>query len=463
MNAMSDLPASYPETLTIEPLARPPHCSLRVPGSKSLTNRALVLAALTAAGRDCELRGVLHSEDTEVMVNALKALGFQVQTDWDRCLLRVGRADASRLIPATEAELFVANSGTTMRFLTAMTALGHGRYRLDGVPRMRERPIEDLLGALRQLGINATSESGTGCPPVCIESTGLKGGRAAIKGDISSQFLSGLLLCCPFAQGETLLEVEGPLVSVPYVAMTVEMMRRWGLRVEVDTVGVPPLGGLSGAEDRLKAELQQRFRIPGGQRSGLLSYAIEPDASAASYFWGAAAITGGEVRINDLTPHSLQGDVRFVDLLEQMGCQVLRGHNSLGIQGQPLHGIEADMNDISDTVMTLAAVACFAEGPTTIRNVAHIRHKETDRLSALAAELRRAGAEVSEREDGLTIEPKPLRAATFETYNDHRIAMSLALLGLKVPGMVIRDPGCVAKTYPNFFADLEQLRRGPRP
>jgi len=443
MNAMSDLPAAYPETLAIEPLTRPPHCTLRVPGSKSLTNRALVLAALTSAGRDCELRGVLHSEDTEVMVSALRTLGYRVQADWDRCVQRVGRDNPQTPIPATEADLFVANSGTTMRFLTAMVCLGRGKYRLDGVPRMQERPIEDLLGALRQLGIRAVSEPGTGCPPVRIETAGLKGGRALVKGDISSQFLSGLLLACPFAEGETLLEVEGPLVSVPYVAMTVAMMRRWGLRVET--------------------EGWQRFRIPGQQRSGMPVYAIEPDASAATYFWGAAAITGGEVRINDLTQHSLQGDVRFVELLGQMGCQVIRGHKSLGVRGGALHVIDADMNDISDTVMTLAAIACFAEGPTTIRNVAHIRHKETDRLLALATELRRAGAVVEERADGLTLTPGPLRGASFETYNDHRMAMSLALLGLKIPGVVIQNPGCVAKTYPNFFADLEQLRRGPRP
>jgi 3-phosphoshikimate 1-carboxyvinyltransferase len=439
---MSDLAPSYPETLTIQPLSRPPHCSLRVPGSKSLTNRALVLAALTAAGRECELRGVLHSEDTEVMVNALQALGYRVQIDWTGGVLRVGRDDPATLVPATEADLFVANSGTTMRFLTAMVGLGQGRYRLDGVPRMRERPIEDLLGALRQLGVQAVSESSNGCPPVRIESTGLKGGRAMLKGDISSQFLSGLLLCCPFADGETRLEVEGTLVSVPYVAMTVEMMKRWGLGVKVED--------------------WQRFRIPGGQRSGLLSYEIEPDASAASYFWAAAAITGGEVRVNDLTPRSLQGDVRFVELLEQMGCRVIRGHNSLTVRGKPLCGIDADMNDISDTVMTLAVVACFAKGETTIRNVAHIRHKETDRLQALATELRRAGVEVADRPDGLVIHPRALREAAFETYNDHRMAMSLALLGLKYPGINIKNPGCVAKTYPNFFTDLEQLRRGPR-
>jgi len=437
MNAMSD--PSYPASLAIEPLACPPHCSVRVPGSKSLTNRALVLAALTAVGRDCELRGVLRSEDTEVMVEALRTLGFRVGADWARCVLRVGRDAGASPIPATQADVFVANSGTTMRFLTAMVSLGRGRYRLDGVPRMRERPIEDLLTALRQLGVRAASETGNGCPPVVLETTGLHGGRATLKGDISSQFLSGLLMAVPFADAETELDVEGTLVSWPYVAMTLEMMRRWGLRIE--TKG------------------QQHFRIPGRQRSGVLAHGIEPDASAATYFWGAAAITGGEVRVADLTPRSLQGDVRFVDILEQMGCQVFRDHNNTSVRGGLLHGIDVDMNDISDTVMTLAAVACFAEGPTTIRNVAHIRHKETDRLAALAVELRKVGVAVEERPDGLTITPAPLHSAALATYNDHRMAMSLALIGLKVPGIVIDNPGCVAKTYPHFFTDLEQLRR----
>ena len=234
------------------------------------------------------------------------------------------------------------------------------------------------------------------------------------------------------------LEVEGELVSWPYVTMTVRMMQQWGRQIET--------------------KCGARFYVPGRQRSGLLAYEIEPDASAASYFWAAAAITGGKVRIADLTARSLQGDVRFVELLEEMGCSVVRGDSGLTVHGGPLRGIDADMNDISDTVMTLAAVACFAEGPTTIRNVAHIRHKETDRLAALAAELRRVGAGVDEFADGLTITPRPLNGAEIETYNDHRMAMSMALIGLKVPGIVIKDPGCVAKTYPGFFADLEKLR-----
>jgi 3-phosphoshikimate 1-carboxyvinyltransferase len=430
------------DRLEIVPLTKPPKAIVRVPGSKSITNRALVLAALTAKGMDCELRGALRSEDTEVMMACLQKLGFQVHVDWEKPepIILVSSEEGGR-IPAKEAELFVANSGTTMRFLTAMLGLGHGHYRLDGVPRMRERPIEDLLQALRQLGVQARSERNNGCPPVLITANGLKGGHVRIRGDISSQFLSGLLLAAPFAQAGTTIEVEGDLVSWPYVAMTVEMMQRWFLKVEMKSTVL--------------------FSIPGRQVAGLGGFGIEPDASAASYFWAAAAITGGQVRVSGLTMHSLQGDVRFVEALEEMGCTTVRGDSGITVRGSPLRGIDVDMNDISDTVMTLAAVACFAEGPTTIRNVAHIRHKETDRLAALATELCRVGAEVTEFADGLTITPRPLHGAEIETYNDHRMAMSMALIGLRVPGIVIKNPGCVAKTYPHFFTDLERLRQEP--
>ncbi len=425
------------DRLDIQPLARPPLATVRVPGSKSITNRALVLAALTVTGdEECCLKGVLRSEDTEVMLESLRRLGFEVRADSEGSSIVVG-TDSFDVIPAREADLFVANSGTTMRFLTAMVSAGRGRYRLDGVPRMRERPIEDLLAALRQLGVNAYCQHNNGCPPVVVEAHGIRGGRARIKGDISSQFLSGLLMAATRADGDVTIEVDGPLVSWPYVSMTVEMIRRFYQRIEVN---------------------DKRFLIPGRQSGGVDSFRVEPDASAASYFFGAAAITGGQVTVQDLTAKSIQGDIRFVDLLEEMGCHVVRGEEGLTVRGGPLRGIDADMNDISDTVMTLAVVACFAQGPTTIRNVAHIRHKETDRLAALATELRRIGAEVEEFPDGLKITPRPLHGAEIETYDDHRMAMSLALVGLKVPGIVIKDPACVGKTYPQFFADLEKLR-----
>jgi 3-phosphoshikimate 1-carboxyvinyltransferase len=445
---------SYPDRLEIIPLSKPPNATIRVPGSKSITNRALVLAALYSLEEPCKLRGVLQSDDTEVMVKALQTLGYQIRTDWaaDPPTVTVTPTDwvhvPQSAWPPRPADLFVANSGTTMRFLAALVTLGEGRFRIDGVSRMRERPIEDLLDALRQAGASAESELGNGGPPVVIH------GRRSwttdhirVRGDVSSQFLSALLMVAPIVckeEGVTTIEVEGPLVSQPYVDMTLAVIEKgWGLPIERDG---------------------NRFRVENAGTWGwcdrVRSFAIEPDASAASYFFGAAAITRGSVKVADLSIHAIQGDVHFADVLERMGAGISTKRDIPGItvHGRPLRGIDVDMNDISDTVMTLAAVACFAEGPTTIRNVAHIRHKETDRLAALATELRRVGAEVDEFADGLTITPRPLHGAEVETYNDHRMAMSMALIGLKVPGIVIKNPGCVAKTYPGFWDDLEKLR-----
>jgi 3-phosphoshikimate 1-carboxyvinyltransferase len=438
---MTDSASHLPPTLEIRPLSKPPNVAVQVPGSKSITNRALVLAALYGRRAGCELQGALLCEDTQFMVAGLRDLGILIEPRWAARVVRVTRAAVPQVIPATDAELFVGNSGTTMRFLTAVAALGQGRYRLDGVPRMRQRPIEDLLIALRQLGVRkAESECHNGCPPVVIESSGLQGGAARIRGDTSSQFLSAVLMVAPLAPRDVTLEVEGPLVSEPYVAMTQQMMQQFGLQLEAGWEG-------------------NRFRVPGAQDPiGLTAYEIEPDASAASYFFAAAAITGGMVTVLGLPEGSLQGDVRFVDVLERMGCRVERCSSGITVHGRPLRGIDVEMNAISDTVMTLAAVACFADRPTTILKVAHIRHKETDRLAALAAELRKVGVEVLEFAEGLNITPRPLHGAEIETYNDHRMAMSMSLLGLRVPGIVIRNPGCVVKTYPDFFSDLEKLR-----
>lgn len=408
---------------------------MKVPGSKSITNRALLLAAL--AERPFTLTGVLDSDDTRVMMNCLRDLGFQVDHD-----LRSGEATTARpagasRIPASSAQLFVGNSGTTVRFLAAMLGLGRGTYQLDGVPRMRERPIQDLLDGLQQLGIDAASDAGTGCPPITIRTTGWRGGRVQVKADISSQYLSGLLLAAPFGNGETVIEVVGDAVSEPYIAMTVAMLRDFGLIVEVE--------GSS-------------YRVPGGQMIQRADFAIEPDASSASYFFAAAAITGGSVTVPGLGFDSLQGDARFADVLRRMGCEVQDTKEGITVAGNgTLHGLEIDMNAISDTVMTLAAVACFADGPTTITNVAHIRHKETDRLKAVATELRKLGIRVDERPDGLTIHPGPMHGAAIDTYDDHRMAMSLALIGLRVPGVLINNPACVAKTYPSFWKDFEIL------
>lgn len=425
--------------IEIEPAPGPLAARIRPPGSKSLTNRALVCAALAAG--NSRLLGALDSEDTRVMAAALAKLGIAVEADWPG--ERISVTGCAGQIPLANADLYVANSGTTVRFLTALVALGHGRFRLDGTERMRERPIDDLLAALRQLGVAAESESGSGCPPVVIAAAGLAGGRASLRGDVSSQFLSGLLLAAPYAGGGLELSIDGELVSQPYVTMTLAVMKDFGLSVEA-------------AADLL------RFRVPAGCYRGR-DYTVEPDASAASYFWGAAAVCGGSVTVEGLTSKSLQGDVKFCDCLAQMGCQVetvpASGAAPAGIRvtGGRLRGIEADMNAISDTVQTLSAVALFAEGPTTIHGVGHIRHKETDRIGALATELRKLGATVDEFDDGLRVMPGKLRPAAIDTYRDHRMAMSLSLVGLRQKGVVINDPECTGKTYPEFFRDLRKV------
>jgi 3-phosphoshikimate 1-carboxyvinyltransferase len=423
-----------PDTLEIQPTG-PLRRSIRPPGSKSITNRALVCAAL-AEGQSL-LSGVLDSDDTQAMMEALPQLGIPLEHDREHATAQI--VGCGGRLPATKADLYVGNSGTTIRFLTAMLSLSQGRYRLDGTRRMRERPIGDLLDALGQLGADAVSEHGNGYPPVIVRGRGLAGGRAIVAGNISSQFLSGLLMAAPYATAPVELVVEGPLVSQPYVEMTRAVMRSFGVAIAV--------------------ERPCRFAIAAPQQYRARHYAIEPDASAASYFFAAAAITQGEVTVEGLSRNSLQGDVAFCDCLARMGCQVRHEPDQITVVGRPLRGIDVDMNAISDTVQTLAAVALFAEGPTIIRSVAHIRHKETDRIHALAVELRKLGAEVEEQADGLRITPGPLHGAEIDTYDDHRMAMSLALVGLMVPGVVIRDPGCTAKTYPHFFRDLAMLAR----
>lgn len=434
------------DVLEIRPLAKPPSATIAAPGSKSLTNRALVLAALaepSEAGAASIVRNALRCEDTEAMVDALGRLGFAIDANWRTNTLTVpclSRSDWARA-----ADLFCGGSGTTLRFLTALVALGRGQYRLDGAPRLRQRPIQDLLDALAQLGATARCEQNNGCPPVVVEGHGLRGGRVRMKGDLSSQFLSGLLMAAPLAEGPVEIRLEGRLVSWPYVAMTLELMKQWGVEAE------------EGVEPDAAEPVDWRI-VPQPYRAD--TYVVEPDATAASYFWAAAAIAGGEVTVPNLTrAGSLQGDVQFVELLRAMGCRLFEDDlNCIRVQGGPLRGIDADMNEISDTVMTLAAVALFANGPTTISGVAHIRQKESDRIAALATELRKVGAEAIEYPDGLKIIPGPLHGAELETYDDHRLAMSLALIGLRVPGVVIRNPGCVAKTYPDFFQDLDKLR-----
>ncbi|WP_146517324.1 3-phosphoshikimate 1-carboxyvinyltransferase [Rubripirellula amarantea] len=424
----------------------PVHGTIRPPGSKSLTNRALICAAMAEGAS--KLTGALSSEDTEVMIEALRAIGVEINvTDGGQTLL-VDPAMRARCDDEI-AELFIANSGTSIRFLTAALSAFGGRYRLVGVPRMHARPIGDLVSAISEV-IDGTinAESTGGCPPVMIESHGWSGSSMSVAGNVSSQFLSGLMMAAPLSLGSQNvapieLHVTGELVSRPYIDMTADVMESFGGRVVLDDLS-----------SQGKVVIERR------PYQGT-DYSIEPDASAASYFWAIAAITGGEVTVEGLSPSAMQGDVGFVDVLEKMGCVVKRRSDSITVLGQPLHGVDIDMNSISDTVQTLAVVALFATGPTRVRGVAHNRFKETDRIGDLACELRKLGALVEEHSDGLTITPasdwRSHAGATLETYHDHRMAMSLSLAGLKMRNVKILDPACTSKTYPEFFHDLETL------
>jgi 3-phosphoshikimate 1-carboxyvinyltransferase len=425
--------------IEIQPIHKQLSGTIRPPGSKSITNRAMIMAAL--ADGPTILTGVLDSQDTRVMVESLRRLGFLVDQDLSSCTCTIfGQAGK---IPAKQADMWLENSGTSIRFLTSLCALGSGQFRLDGVERMRQRPIGDLVRALQPLGANIRFENpGSDCPPIIVDGllSYFTGGWTSIQGNISSQFLSSLLMTAPACQKAVHIRVDGELVSKPYVTMTLAMMRAFGAEVYC-----PP-------------DLSEFHVSPKPYAAG--TYDIEPDASAASYFFGAAAVTGGTVSVTGLSRSALQGDVGFAAALEQMGCDVTWGTDRITVTGRPLHGIDIDMNAISDTAQTLSAVAVFADSPTRIRNVGHMRHKETDRIAAVVTELHRAGVEAVEHSDGLTIHPGTPQPAEIQTYDDHRMAMSFSLLGLRAPGIRIADPGCTAKTYPNYFEDLAALCRG---
>jgi 3-phosphoshikimate 1-carboxyvinyltransferase len=425
------------DSLQILPLTRAFDAEVCLPGSKSITNRALLIAAL-ASGRS-RLKGALFSDDTRYMLTALQTLGLKITSCQAECWFEVEGLGGD--IPVSSADLYVGNAGTAARFLTAFVALGNGVYRIDGVERMRQRPIGDLIEAMCALGVDSRTELGTGCPPVEVCSKGIAGGKCRIRGSASSQFLSALLLVAPYAGKDVLIEIEGELVSKPYADMTIKMMAEWGVKATNDNY--------------------KKFTISAGQKYQAQDYQIEPDASAASYFFAAAAVTGSVIRTPGLGAASMQGDVRFVNALEQMGCKVKWNRDCLSLTGpERLKGIDIDMNEISDTVMTLASIAPFADTPTSIRNVAHIRNKETDRLSAISTELGKLGVRVDERSDGLTVYPaSQFLPAQIDTYGDHRMAMSFTITGLRIPGIFIKDPGCVSKTFPNFYECLDKVTK----
>ncbi|MDD9936015.1 MAG: 3-phosphoshikimate 1-carboxyvinyltransferase [Myxococcales bacterium] len=421
----------------IVPLAQAPDATIRVPGSKSYTNRALALAAL-ARGRSV-LRGALFSDDTRYMAESLRGLGLAVEDDASACTFAVEGCDGR--LGQAHASAYVGLAGTAARFLPGIMALGTGEYELDGNARMRQRPLSPLLDALTELGADVRYLGEPGCLPIRIRGTGLSGGCISMRGDQSSQLISGLLISAPYMGEGLTLQVEGELVSRPYVEMTRRAMSTFGAEVEITDEGA--------------------YRVAPGQRYAGQDYAVEPDASAASYFFAAAAICGGRVRIEGLGSDSLQGDLELVHALERMGCRVQQDASSTELWGPAdgvLCGLEIDMSQISDTAQTLAVVAPFACSPTRITGIGFIRRKETDRVGAVVRELGRLGIDAVEEEDGLVIQPGTPQPGQVETYDDHRMAMAFALLGLREPGIRIADPGCTSKTFPDYWDVLDQLR-----
>ena len=428
-----------PARLAIEPRG-PLAGRATVPGSKSITNRALLLAAL--ADGPSTLAGGLESDDTLVMRRALTALGVEVEVDGSSW--RVEGRGGRFALPTHPLDC--GNSGTTARFLTAALTIAPGPVVVDGNARMRERPISDLVTALRALGAGIEFDGRSECPPVRVLGGGLPGGAARIDGRRSSQYVSAVLQAAPYAHRDVELSfVDGVIVSRPYIDLTIDVMRTFGARAEWR--GAPS---------------DERIWVEAGRRYVASQYAIEPDASSAAYLFCAAAIAGGRVTVSGVPAHSLQADFKILGLLERMGCQVERdgdrvsvfgpegvGANSTGRRLRSLG--EIDMNDFPDAVLAYAVVCLFADGPTTIRNVANLRIKETDRLAALETELRKLGAGAVAGPDWLRIEPGELHGAEIATYDDHRMAMAFSLAGLRVPGVVILDPGCVSKTWPGYF------------
>ena len=422
----------YPPQMRLTPVSGPVQASARIPGSKSITNRALLLAAL--AQGTSTLRAPLHSEDTFYMAQALRELGVSVEetASGDHVLEGVDGH-----FSAPDKTLLIGNSGTTVRFLTAAACLAPlgSDVVLDGVPRMRERPIRDLIGALLTLGVQAETVNGHGCPPVRVRGGGLAGGSCRLRGDISSQFLSALLQVAPYAAQDVQIDIVGDLISKPYVDITQAVMRAFGVSMENDGY--------------------EHLTVAAGQRYEARDFTVEADASNASYFLAAAAVTGGTVVLENLGTTSIQGDARFVDVLEEMGCAVTRTPHQITLTGPDvLKGISVDMEAMPDMAQTLAVAAAFADGPSWINGLASLRVKETDRLRAVAQELPKLGVGVEEGRDYWIITPSAdgsRHGGEIDTYEDHRMAMSFAIAGLRIPDVVINNPGCVAKTFPDFW------------
>jgi 3-phosphoshikimate 1-carboxyvinyltransferase len=407
------------------------HATVTIPGSKSYTNRALLIAGLTEG--ECRLEKPLVSDDTKYMIQALRAFGVPVQEEKEAFIV----SGTGGRLSVPNKDIFIGNAGTAMRFLTTLSALAPGKIRLDGDERMHERPLADLLDCLTQMQVKVVSANNNGCPPIDIEGGEVPGGEVQLAGDKSSQYLTSILLSAPYFMKDTCVHIQGDLTSKSYADITLDIMKTFGVHVE--------------------NENYQRFKVHAGDRYKAKNYRVESDWSSATYFLAAAAVTGGEVILNDINPDSVQGDAQFTSVLEQMGCTIEKKSNSLHLKGNPLRGITINMNNMPDAVQTLAVTALFAKGETVIQGISNLRIKETDRISALANELTRIGAGVEAGEDYLIIRPGDYSGTEIETYNDHRMAMSFAVAGLNIPGVRIKNPKCVEKSFPDFFQRFENL------
>ena len=421
------------EVLDLKP-ARRARGTVRLPGSKSISNRVLLLAALAAG--DTEVSGLLDADDTRVMREALGRLGVALTERAGGITIRgVGGP-----FPGKKADLFLGNAGTELRPLTAALAFSAGEYRVSGVARMHERPVGDLVDALRPLGARIDYAEKPGYPPLRIHPSALRLDRPVrVRGDVSSQFLTALLMALPLGGKPATIEVEGELISKPYVEITLNVMRRFGIDVRRDA--------------------WRAFHVPAAGYVSPGRIAVEGDASSASYFLAAGALAGGPVRVEGVGRDSIQGDVRFTEVLEAMGASVSTGDGWVECSSRgALRAIDMDMNHIPDAAMTAAVLGLFADGPSTLRNIASWRVKETDRLAAMATELRKLGATVEEGADYLRITPGKLKAGiTIDTYDDHRMAMSFSLVSLAGVPVRINDPQCVAKTFPDYFSVLKSI------
>ena len=423
------------EQLTLDPIAKVSG-EVNVPGSKSLSNRALLLAAL--AEGETELTNLLDSEDIEHMLNALTKLGvsYRLSEDKTQCVVQ-GNGGAFNV--AEPLELFLGNAGTAMRPLCAALAASNVDTVLTGEPRMEERPIGDLVDALREADAEVTYLKNEGFPPLQIKGKTLNGGEMSVDGSVSSQFLTALLMAAPLFSGDVTIRIKGELVSKPYIDITLDTMAKFGVTVENDNYQTFTVSG------------DAKYIAPG-------KFMVEGDASSASYFLAAGAIKGGKVRVTGIGQNSIQGDIRFADVLEAMGATVVWNDEYVEITGAPLKGVNMDMNHIPDAAMTIATTALFAEGPTTMTNIYNWRVKETDRLAAMATELQKLGAKVEEGHDYIKVWPTDsLKHAEIDTYNDHRIAMCFSLVALSDTPVTINDPGCTRKTFPDYFTRFKTL------